>query len=284
MALGSLEDTVGKLQPRYTKDVILVARNTPDKVSRVWIVVEGDDDIEIYEKFFNPDRTKVLPSEISKRQKGCVYLEQIVTEVLTVDATILIFGIRDTDYTRYENPPHIFPKSVFGTDYRDIETTMLAAESVLSELNAWNSRFLDTLKQCLPVARHMGYMRICNYLGKLGCNFKKKVKVASVWDENKKAFVPNWEECLLQLFLENCPESFSQQDFNTLRCKFAQEDDLYICQGHDLLRLLQYAMIPNDRIKGRMIAAYSSEDFYQTCLYFQISKWATEHNVDDIWG
>ncbi len=284
MGYKSLESTVEQLQPCYTKDVILAARNTPSASRRVWIVVEGSDDIKIYEKFFNPDRTKVLPSTTSTGRRGCACLEQIVTELLAVDATILVLGIRDRDYTQFQNPPYTFPPSVFVTDYRDIEMTMLATRSVISALARWNRGFVTALRRCRPVARHMGYMRICNYLGKLGCNFKKKVKVASVWDKSNKAFVPDWEECLLQLFLGNCPKSFSQQDFNTLKCKLAQEHDLYICQGHDMLRLLPSVMPQNDRIRERIVDAYSQKDFCRSQLYSDISAWANGHHVQNLWA
>lgn len=276
----SLKDTVNRLQPCYTESVILLARNSPGGENCVWIVVEGDDDIEIYEKFFDPDCTKVLPSEIDGK-KGCTYLEQIVANLLSTDISIPVFGIRDADYTRYENPPRKFPNSVFATDYRDIETMMLAAQSVTRALMKWNHRFSNALIQCLPIARHIGYMRACNYLNDLGCNFKKRVKTSVAWDENTKTFVPDWQERLLKLFLTNCKKPFSQQQWKTEICKrgLNREEDLYICQGHDLLRLLQYTMNPNDRLKERMVVAYSLSDFRQTHLYKDISAWEKTHHV-----
>lgn len=205
--------------------------------------------------------------------------------MLRVDANILVFGIRDADYTRYENPPRILPASVFVTDYRDIETTMLAAESVISALTEWNPGFSEALTRCLPVARHIGYLRICNYLCDLGCNFKKSVRTSVVWDQAAQVFVPNWEESLLQLFLENCAKPFSWQQWEDMIRErgLEREDDLYVCQRHDLLRLLQYTMNPNDRIRERMVTAYSQEDFYRTHLYESISTWAENRSVN-IWA
>ncbi len=286
MGYKSLESTVEQLQPCYTKDVILAARNTPSASRRVWIVVEGSDDIKIYEKFFNPDRTKVLPSTTSTGRRGCACLEQIVTELLAVDATILVLGIRDRDYTQFQNPPYTFPPSVFVTDYRDIEMTMLATRSVISALARWNRGFVTALRRCRPVARHIGHMRICNDLYSLGCNFKKMIKVSQVWDQGNQEFVSNWQYLLLQLFCSSCKRSFSQQDFDTVKSLYDldKKHDLFICQGHDMLRLLPSVMPQNDRIRERIVDAYSQKDFCRSQLYSDISAWANGHHVQNLWA
>lgn len=277
----SLEQTVRELQPQYTEAAILIARNSPGGENRVWIVVEDDDDIEVYEKFFNNDRAKVMPSTTREGKKGCVYLEQIVTNLLAFDKEIPVFGIRDTDYTRYEAQPHVFPNSVFATDCRDIELMMLSAPSVISALTRWNSGFPAALKRCRPIARHFGYMRVCNYLYNLGCSFKSKVKTSKILDKNTGTLRPDWRAHSLSLFLANCKKPFSKQKWrNTVRAmKLAQEEDRHICQGHDVVRLLQYVMNPNDLLRERMVKAYSPDDFKTTRLYTDISNWGKTHGV-----
>ncbi|MEF2685196.1 hypothetical protein [Alistipes finegoldii] len=277
----SLEQTVGQLQPEYTEGIIRHTRNSPGGENRVWIVVEDDDDIEVYEKFFDTERTKVMPSTTREGKKGCAYLEQIVTNLLTLDKDIPVFGIRDTDYTRYETQPHVFPDSVFATDCRDIELMMFEAPSVVSELTSWNPGFPAALERCRPIARHFGYMRICNYLYDLGCNFKKNVKTSKVRDNNTGALRPDWKEHSLSLFLTNCKEPFSEQEWRTtiLEMKLEQEEDRHICQGHDVVRLLHYFMSPNDRLRERMVKAYSLGDFRITRLYTDISGWERAREV-----
>lgn len=61
--------------------------------------------------------------------------------------------------------------------------------------------------------------------------------------------------------------------------KLAQEEDRHICQGHDVVRLLQYVMNPNDLLRERMVKAYSPDDFKTTRLYTDISNWGKKHGV-----
>ena len=268
MSPRALNEVIGQSQPEYTKATILQALHTPQGVCKVWIVVEDFDDIEV--------------SENEKGQKGCIYVEKIVTEILRTNPRALIFGIRDMDYTRYEDPSHVFPPSVFVTDYRDIEMVMFSAPSVITALTAWKPRFHQAMGHCLPVARYIGYMRICNHLRNLGCNFKKKVRPSAVWNDAEHDLYPNWPKILLRAFLNNCHVPFSLKEGKAIiRDKsLGTEDWKYICQGHDLVKLLHHDLSPNENIRSHMAKTYSMEDFRQTRLYAEISRWAANCGVD----
>lgn len=85
----------------------------------------------------------------------------------------------------------------------------------------------------------------------------------------------------MSLFLASCKKPFPKQKWNnTVReMKLAQEEDRHICQGHGLIRLLQYVMNPNDRLGKRMAKAYSPDDFSTTQLYRNISSWEKTRGV-----
>jgi len=55
----SLRSTIN--QPTFTKGIIKLALRSPEGSRRVWCVVEGADDIAIYERMFNVDAVKVIP-------------------------------------------------------------------------------------------------------------------------------------------------------------------------------------------------------------------------------
>ena len=212
MSFASLQDTTGRLQPKYTKDTIKAALRTPHGAQRTWIVVEDTDDVHVYERFFDDNKTEILTSANKEGRKGCEYLETIVKEILEEEDNPLVFGIRDADYTRYADPPHITPPSIFHTDRRDIEMMMFEDPSVRAELQAWDPMILSKIEEGKPIIRTLGYMRICNHFRSLGCNFKKKVKVISVWDQVSLSLHNNWRDILLQNFIDNCP--FSQERFD----------------------------------------------------------------------
>lgn len=286
MSLASLQNTTGQLQPKYTKDIIKAGLRTPQGAQRTWIVVEDTDDVHVYERFFDDNKTKILTSENEEGRKGCEYLEIIVKEILEEENDPLIFGIRDSDYTRYEDPAHVIPPSIFHTDRRDIEMMMFEAPSVQAELHAWDPMILSKIEEGKPIIRTLGYMRICNHIHSLGCNFKKKVKVISVWDQVSHSLHYNWRDILLRKFINNCPFSQEQFDQTVQEKNLDQESDFDICQGHDTIKLLQYMMVKNayseDKIMEKMTKAYSKEDFLRSRLCLTILEWSHSHSVNVI--
>lgn len=284
--MRSLRETTAGDEPKGTKSTIKFALRTPRGRSIVWVVVEDVDDAVVYGRFLDKDKTKIYPSTDEMGYKGCANVERIVSEIKLEEADALIFGIRDTDYTKYESVEHVFPEDVFVTDCRDIEMMMLAAPSVKSALNAWNSNIQDNLDKGERIARKFGYMRICNHLRDLGCNFKKKVKIVSAWDQLSHSIRPDWEVSVLNDFFAACNIGFTKEEFDTIvdSLQLETESRYNICQGHDVLNLLQYMMINTqiynaDSIRNKMVAAYSKDDFSASVLHQSISDWSARKNV-----
>ena len=285
MGPASLQTTTARLQPTYTKGIIESALRSPLEAERVWVLVEDTDDMNVYKRFFDTDIVNVLPAEDEEGRKGFEHVETIVTDILRQGLTTRIFGIRDTDYTRYEDTVHQFPPAIFHTDFRDVEMMLFSAPSVTTALVNWNPEFPAKLIECLPIARYMGYLRICNHIYKLGCRFKRKVKISVCWQDCEHAPAPDREEILVRKFLEHCHTQFTREQFEqTVRDKgLVSEDYLHVCQGHDLLDLLQRSMFKLDFNKNNIMTcmtnAYSSDDFRMTQLYYNISAWAVTHGV-----
>lgn len=280
----SLRSLTGQLAPSYTKAVIKAGLRTPQGARCVWIVVEDIDDVRVYERFFLNNATRILTSENENGQKGCSYVEEIVTAILAEETDPLIFGIRDRDYTRYESPEHVFPSNIFVTDYRDIEMMMFSASSVLADLDVWSPDLRIRLSEGKPVVRKMGYIRVCNHLYNLGCNFKRKVKISRLWNDTTHSLIPDWEAVLVSLFLNNTNIPFTEEQLCLEENRLVAEDDLNICQGHDTVRLLQYMMVHTQysetNMMSRMTNAYSLTDFKTTQLCEHILRWASNKGVN----
>lgn len=155
MGPASLQTTTARLQPTYTKGIIESALRSPLEAERVWVLVEDTDDMNVYKRFFDTDIVNVLPAEDEEGRKGFEHVETIVTDILRQGLTTRIFGIRDTDYTRYEDTVHQFPPAIFHTDFRDVEMMLFSAPSVTTALVNWNPEFPAKLIECLPIARYM---------------------------------------------------------------------------------------------------------------------------------
>lgn len=146
---------------------------------------------------------------------------------------------------------------------------------------------LSKLDEAISYTRYMGYLRICNYICKLGCNFKKKVKLQSTWNCNTHKFADDWKAQLTQAFLNSSKNEepiwyiTSPQSLEEFidGWKLDNEPFQNVCQGHDTVWALSVLMIQNTtysetKIMRRMTASYSLEDFQQTQLHKDISAWA----------
>lgn len=283
---NTLQVSVAATGTDYTIDIIRAELNTPSGASRVWVVAEDKDDVDVYEKFVH-EGVRVLPStDYPAGEKGCEHVEQIVRNILLINPNAGVIGIRDRDYTRYELPSHVFPDNVFATDERDVEMMLFHSPSVRASLNNWSGQMLSKLDEAISYTRYMGYLRICNYICKLGCNFKRRVKLQSTWDCDTHRFADDWKAQLTQAFLNNSNNNNPVRyitDKESLD-EFVEERELdkepfqNVCQGHDTVWALSVLMIQNTtysetKIMRRMTESYSLGDFQQTQLHKDILAW-----------
>lgn len=99
-------------------------------------MVEAKDDADLYEKFLPRDTTVFVNASIDTSGiKGYANVEIIVRDVKAEEPRAHIMGIRDTDYTRYENG-YAASANIFLTDRRDLEMMLLASDSVKQSLRA----------------------------------------------------------------------------------------------------------------------------------------------------
>jgi len=276
---SSLKNIQVQKEPIYTESVIRTAIRSSIGEKWMWIVVEDEDDMRVYKKFCSPSVTRVLPSLAENKSKSCKNVEYIVEKVRTA-YTPKISGIRDADYTRYIEPPYVVPEQVYLTDERDVEMQMLASESVKQGLELWNSSIPEHLDWIYKNVTHeRGCMRLISDVYKLGCSFKDDAKISHLWDSSKRTMAVNWQTTMYDDFFNNCKNidsplhPFSRNMYAEIKRKKSLDSasDYKICQGHDVVSLLQYMLGDNkfnsDRIMVRMTECYSLADFRRTDLY-----------------
>lgn len=199
---GSLRNTTEQQQPQYTEAVIRQTCASDIGQKFVFVIVEDIEDKQAYGKFLSAEDVHVMISQDTDGNRGYQNVEDIVSHIRQDDVTLRICGIRDTDYTRYEDAPHVFPEAVFTTDQRDLEMTLLASNSVQDGLENWKNEIKELLPHVYEDARQIGYMRAANHVCNLGCNFKRKVKLSKVWDDSTHQLKDNWLDELTDLFIQ----------------------------------------------------------------------------------
>lgn len=279
----SLKDIVQ--QPTCTKATIKQALHSIDGVRRVWCVVEAPDDVKVYEQFFD-EAVSILPSDDEDGRRSCRNVESIVSELYNEERSISLLGIRDCDYTRYDEN-YVAPNHVFLTDCRDIEMMMFNAPSVIEGLQGWNAEFPEKIELCARVERYLGYLRIYNDLRQLSCIFRDKLtKVSLVWDFSTHSIKSDYRKNLFDAFKKACEIDVTEEDFDRFveDKRLEEEPYVHVCRGHDMFHLLPTMMIQQEYsekkvIWKRMIEFYSCSDFSNTRLYNAINAWATMRNL-----
>lgn len=294
---GSLQATVQANQPQHTLGHIKQKLNGRLSQQQTFIIVEGKDDVEFYNAFFDTNKAFIYPSiKEDQNMGGCSYLMEIVATVLNNYQTDMIFGIMDTDYRKFY-PFYRYPKGIFHTDHRDMEMTVLSFPNVREALFIWNTGFQDAITQITPAVKYQGGLRIINDLFRLGCKFREKAKISKLFNERQHSLYPDWKQKANQNFIKGCQNkksNFLKRLYVFIISRLAimlqtlslykRGNDYDVCRGHDMLSLLSYQMIHTQTysektIWEKMVQAYSIQDFKTTHLYKTISQWEKKHHV-----
>ena len=115
------------------------------------------------------DDTDVVQTISETGRKGYANVEFIVREIKQEVPVAHIMGIRDADYSRYEEE-YMVPENIFLTDRRDLEMMLLETESVKHTLRVWLPMYDEAFANCIPICRHFGYLRIFNWQNTEGVN------------------------------------------------------------------------------------------------------------------
>ena len=281
--LQSLKDVVR--EPYGTKSAILLALKSHTGLRKAWIVVEAEEDVAVYEHFMRPDTTIVKTSVDSTGRKGYGNVEKIVHDVKEEESRAHIIGIRDADYLRYKDG-YVPPVNIFLTDRRDLEMTLLEAESVKQALRTWVSTFDEAYAKCILLCRYFGYLRIYNEIADLSVVFHKNLRPTKYWDFTKHCIQSGWEQDCTAKFVALAEGKCSDTDVSAFvdDKTLEVESDYDICRGHDLLSILSLVLIKKEysekSIMLKMIEAYSLDDFKATQLYANIKEWQITEDVN----
>lgn len=292
----SAKNYVGQTMPLYTIGHIQTRLRGALGSKTTFIVVEGNDDIAFYERFFDKTASAMYPSEKLDGDGnvipgGCEETMHVVSTILNEGKTQKIIGIIDTDYRRFEKNWK-YPKAIFHTDRKDMEMTVLAHPNVRAALRAWNKNIDGVISIIEPVVKHMGMLRICNDVLSLGCRMNK-VKIHNAIDEQHGNVIKSdWKCVLTKRFLSQCYKQtgiagWSKAIIGLLQIQnmHIQNYDMYdIGQGHDTLHMMHY-LLNNNRYTWRQIwqemqKAYSINEFHSSNLYQTLRQWQIQIGVN----
>lgn len=270
----------------YTQGLLEAAKNSDVGRETTWVIVESDDDCEVYGKFmFDDDNVKLRDSGCKEAdmkgvdciRKGWARVERLVAEYKDL---LTIIGIRDKDYTAFGDT-HNATSGVFVTDCRDLEMMMIQAgvlqRAIMSPIRG--RELSEILSSVYDHTRVLGYMRIMNDVCTLSCKFHNFLKRSLLWDQTTHSYLSNWKAALTSCFLK-----FSEKEVTALQFDdFVTKNNLDalsvydVCRGHDVVDHLAWNLIENKysqkNLTKMMKEEYSLGDFQRTALYAELKKW-----------
>ena len=268
-------------EPRLTKSRLRLALQSESGLSKVWVIVEGGLDSFIF--------SRMLASSINIGVKednntgGYAVVELIVSEISKTIPKANVCGIRDKDFLKYLNPPHLLPDNVFLTDRSDIEMTLVASESVQNALEQIPN-YIKAHESVVPLLRQLGYERIycgCNHLRIHADNIRK---MSRLWDDHTQTITSDWKNVCISMFEKesNC----SELNLNSFVSQIGleEESDFDIIRGHDYIKYISKALVntalySEDYLVYTMAVAYSKEDFHKTQLFQSLLQWQNTRGV-----
>lgn len=261
------------------------------KKTKVLVVVEGVTDYRVYGKIFDPDGCEIVIGE-SK--------DNVVEVIKMCEQQQLegIIGIVDADFWHIQqNPPHL-PKTLFVTDYHDLECMMLhskAFEYVMLEYGDPSkvARFERKVEDKL-IHQMLENVGLIGYLRKLSLNKRLEFRFSSL-DFMEFTSVNDLKIQEEQLIKSILFTSHKQTQYHVPQVmKWLHEtvqpyDDLWqICCGHDLMEWLTFGLVNcfgnyntkkliSGQLEGSFRLTYHEQLFLETQLYKDLKEWEKQN-------
>lgn len=206
----------------------------------VVICVEGGSDIKLFRKLLSHNQIQL--SEVN----GKTPLFQVM-EALSVEFPNQVLAICDADFDHLRGRSEFAAeKSIFMTDYHDIEIMMLNSEALNSYLCEFaKPEYFDNLKSdllnnVLKAGYILGLLRWINAEEDLKLNFKGLSYANFVTVDNTSAMLEL--DVLLDTLIvrSNTPDCVNATYLKELIKEYGKKNgcDLQVCSGHDLTNII----------------------------------------------
>lgn len=251
------------------------------------VLVEGKDDVLVYEKLFSEDKVEVCPTY------GCSELVKLVDSLNQKGYGKFFIGIKDADYDLLNHVHHAW-HNLFLTDTHDLETMMIDEDITgiimkenLDYMKMKNDeKVLDNkafLKNVLDIIKPLSYIRWYNDVNDCKINFGV-CKIASMIKEDAAL---GYACCLKYINKDssNASISLTVNDFISFESSNSENVDIMLLvRGHDMCEVMSVLLHQHDyydknsklngaKIEKNIRLCYTKEKFKSTQLYTSLHNW-----------
>ena len=260
-------------------------------INKFTVLVEGIDDVIVYEKFFSKGTVEV------HQTSGCFKLLELVSKLDAEHLEDYFIGIKDADYDVLNHVTNPY-SNLFLTDKHDLETMMMS-EKILENIMKVYLRYEDMkkdgkviepniiLSDAFRLLRPISFIRWYNDKKNIKISFGT-LKLSTLMKSDNSLGVA----CCLSFFMrlnENSSIELTEEDIKSFVSEVSENiDDMMLIRGHDLCDMVslliqahpyycQKAKVNADKIESSLRLSYGIDDFKQTQLYMDLSKWFDAH-------
>jgi hypothetical protein len=252
---------------------------SPVNKQKVWIIVEGNDDLKLFRKLIDGSSSNV---SIEESYGGKTELIKIVSEF--IDKNDRVIGIRDADFIHFDGNNES-TNNIFLTDYHDAEMMMISCDNTFRSLLAefTQNEGLELRDKILNSIMFVAGTRWINESEGLSIRFEG-LGFSNFFKINDKITLDN-STFIVTLMKRsiNKKRSVSVDEINK---KISNVTDFYnFCNGHDFQKV--FALYVSSKKTGKTInedsvsrsfrLAYSFSDFAKTHLYKQLQQWGIDN-------
>ncbi len=284
-----MKNTVTELATLMTKisEIQSLGRHEMNE-NKVFVIVEGDDDIKLFKKFID------VKKAVFYSAKNCIWVVKVIKELnRRNEFNNKSIGIKDADFDHILNIDYNIP-NLFVTDCHDIEMTMMSEvfeNSIYSEYNI--HEYENIASKTAEEIKNISFVRLYNQIKVSedrtldGITFEG-LKICDIYDGINPV---DLNLCLSHIKSKgNNGKSWFPEahDITELMDSYHDADLKQLTRGHDLMYSLR---VKAKALSGKDLLGYKDlciafrmqlrkEDFTNTRLYSQINSYITQRGID----
>lgn len=253
---------------------------------KIVLLVEGYDDVNVFEKFFNQQQIQFYPV------CNCDEIIRIVEQIETRYQNRLL-AIKDADFDRLKGISYTQYPNLFLTDYHDAEMLMLSGYGtvILAMLYNLDITKFPSFESLMKDIESISYLKLYNSIYDLRINFGK-TDIAPFYTGKAPL---DYFAYTTKLFSKsaNIGKQVSDSTIINFACSRNYNVDglLQLINGHDLfdvvyqvIRLSYRQNLKKKAVANQMRKIYTWYRFKETSLYDSLNKWFLSHGYINVWN
>lgn len=259
--------------------------------NRIIVLVEGYDDMKVYQKFFDTEKVDMQPVNTCHKIIGVMPL--VCSDTMLKERVI---AIKDADFDHLMSVTYPDSPNMFLTDTHDIETMMMTSQcciNICSEVMLpEKTHLIMDVAEAISHFSYLKYYNIKEIIGKHrpGLNFEGIKVGREIYDGISDVTLEHVYNAVGNRS-DNASKGVmpTKEEFSDFMEVNSTEDLMNLTNGHDLINGIIkkiHKMNPMTKSYGSSDieqitrASYSFSDFSQTELYSAIGSWANGRGID----